>query len=117
VLKLEDTFKLRVKISLLKPLNYGGHLNSYIMPGWRNFKFPHNENFHFPSQVSTISQMNKMGKIASHIFVLFFIPVYFSNNLLYDFFFKKLLKTFNSITFSVPSLGPESQLNTSLCPG
>ena len=34
-------------------------------------------------------QMNKMGKIASHIFVLFFIPVYFSNNLLYDFFVKK----------------------------
>jgi hypothetical protein len=53
------------------------------------FKFPHNKNFHFPSQVSTISQMNKMEKIASHIFVLFFIPVYFCNNSLYDFFSKK----------------------------
>ena len=59
------------------------------MHGRKNFKFPHNENFHFLSQVSTISQMNKMGKIALHIFVLFFIAAYFSNNLLYGVSVKK----------------------------
>jgi len=80
------------------------------MRGQRNFKFPQDENFHFSSQVSTISQMNKMEKIASHIFVLFFIPVYFPNNLLYDFCVKKI--TQNIQHYHIFCTKPGSRITT-----